>query len=211
MVRFYILFLAVLLSVSMEAAVGHMWLAKVDYELSYSGFESEELDLMPKQQTMLVNGSNTRRIMSVGDTKTYVIGNADSSLLINMSENEVDCMATLCDSADIAWGRSTLQIVVTPLNESRNILGYPCHGYEVSIRDTVDEQTYNEEIWTTDYIGGERLNFYLYPEVKGCVLYSKKTDGTRITISRAKKVSKQTAIPARSFLPPSDCVIESCR
>ena len=78
MVRFYFLFLAVLLSVSMEAAVGHMWLAKVDYEISYSGFESEELDLMPKQQTMLVNGSNTRRIMSVGDTKTYVIGNADS-------------------------------------------------------------------------------------------------------------------------------------
>ena len=46
MVRFYFLFLAVLLSVSMEAAVGHMWLAKVDYEISYSGFESEELDFV---------------------------------------------------------------------------------------------------------------------------------------------------------------------
>lgn len=209
--RLWALACLVLSVVEVTAAVRHLWLAKVDYDISYSGYESGELDLMPRQQSMLVLGSNTRRSMKVDDVQTYVIGNADSLLLINMSDNGIDCTATFCDSADIAWGRGTLQVSVTPSNEVRTILGFPCHGYAIDIRDTVTDERFSEEIWSTNYIGGDNLNFYLYPEVKGCILYSKKTDGTRVTVTKAKKVSNQTAIPARSFLLPSDCVVESCR
>ncbi|MBP5742489.1 MAG: hypothetical protein J6W49_03485 [Paludibacteraceae bacterium] len=54
------------------------------------------------------------------------------------------------------------------------------------------------------------MNFYLYPEVKGVILYSKKTDGKNITVMQAKAVKKRVAIEAGTFLYPYGCEVNTC-
>ena len=92
----------------------------------------------------------------------------------------------------------------------KKILGYPCHGYDIVIEDVAAGLKYTEEVWATDYIGGKDVNFYLYPEVKGVILYSKKTDGKEVTVMQAKAVSKRVAIESGTFWYPYGCEVNTC-
>ncbi len=195
-------------------AVNHLWQAAIDYELSYVGTTAQDNAILPQKQKTIILGSNQRTEATLEDgTKTTLISNRDSMLLINMSDNGIDCAAALCDSADIVSGRASLDIKVEESNQIKNILGYPCHRYDITItpKDPTDSLVATEVVWTTSYIGGEDLNFYLYPEVKGCILYSQRNyDGVTTTI-KATSVENRVATPARSFLLPPDCMVESCQ
>ena len=111
-------------------------------------------------------------------------------MLINMAETPELKSATVCDSADISEGRAGIKFDIQGKGKYKTIHGFPCHGYDIAMEDKETGEKYIEEIWATDYIGGADVNFYLYPDVKGVILYSEKTNGKEITIAEAKKIQK---------------------
>lgn len=190
--------------------VHKLWMAEVNYEMSYSGFESEDMEKLPKRMVMLINGSNTCKIQKTESVTSYIIGNRDSMMLINMAETPELKSATVCDSADISEGRAGIKFDIQGKGKYKTIHGFPCHGYDIAMEDKETGEKYIEEIWATDYIGGADVNFYLYPDVKGVILYSKKTNGKEITIAEAKKIQKRVAIEAGTFKIPYGCEVNSC-
>lgn len=139
---------------------------------------------------------------------TYLIGNRDSMMLLNMAETETDRVAVRCDSVDIISAQADIQTTIETKSELRTILGYPCHGYLVTMIENGD--TYTEEIWATDYIGGKDVNFFLYPDVHGVILYSRRTMQEQTVEMKAVKVTNRTAINAGSFSVPMDFSVEPC-
>lgn len=208
---FVLLGMAMLCVVANAGKRAHkIWMAEVDYEFSYQGFTDVESGEMPKTAVLLVSGNNTCRTTQTEFLTSSIIGNKTKNTLINLAVTPEIKSATLCDSADIAAGQASLKFDIQGKGKYKKILGYPCHGYDIVIEDVAAGLKYTEEVWATDYIGGKDVNFYLYPEVKGVILYSKKTDGKEVTVMQAKAVSKRVAIEAGTFWYPYGCEVNTC-
>lgn len=209
--------LSIMLAAALEAKnIRKIWMAEVNYDIKYSGMSDEPDDMpMPSKAQLLVKGSNTCMIKDSrkGDGEFFtqhIIGNRDSMQLINLAFAPEVISATVCDSADIVAGQSTLVYDIKGKGLSKKILTYPCHGYDITVKDKVTGETFIEEVWSTDYIGGSDVNFYLYPEVKGVILYSKKTYGEEVTEMKANSVKKRVAMDAGTFSTPYGCEINGC-
>lgn len=201
-------FLLSVTNVSGQNKVRKLWMAQIDYRLSYTGFSDTPSELLPKTAMLEVRGSNTRLTKKNALETTYLIGNRDSMILLNMAETETDRVAIRCDSSDILSAQANIQTTIESQSELRTILGYPCHGYFITMVENGD--TYTEELWTTDYIGGNDVNFFLYPDVHGVILYSRRTMGKQVVEMKAIKVTNRNAINAGSFSVPMDFAVEPC-
>jgi hypothetical protein len=204
----FLLFLIPVINVSAQNKVRKLWMAQVDYRLSYTGFPDVPSESLPKTAMLEVRGSNTRLTKKTPQETTYLIGNRDSMMLLNMAETETDRVAVRCDSVDIISAQADIQTTIETKSELRTILGYPCHGYLVTMIENGD--TYTEEIWATDYIGGKDVNFFLYPDVQGVILYSRRSMQEQTVEMKAVKVTNRTAINAGSFSVPMDFSVEPC-
>ncbi|MBP5742488.1 MAG: hypothetical protein J6W49_03480 [Paludibacteraceae bacterium] len=129
-----------------EKRAHKIWMAEVDYEFTYQGFADAEPGEMPKTAVMLVSGNNTCRTTQTEFLTASIIGNKTKNTLINLAVTPEIKSATVCDSADIVAGQASLKFDIQGKGKYKKILGYPCHGYDITIEDVEAGLKYTEEV-----------------------------------------------------------------
>lgn len=180
--------------------------AEVAFDITYKGVPAEEVESMPTKVVYLVNGSNSRQnsVSTAADGSkvvTSIIANHDSLMMVNLTDAGDDHQAIVYRAADLKEAQEGMTVVVKKKNDTKDILGYPCRKYEITITDKKTGEKNKEEVYATELIGGENINFLFYDEVKGFILYSKKSDDDSTTIMEAKKITKKNVSSSEFVIP----------
>jgi len=197
----------------------------ITFTVKYEGDLNPQKHI-PHERKVLVFGNKTKEFEWGGQYNIIYDGDSlTQTEIINMTG--YGCIGYVIKSEEVEERLLSRTYTYEERNDTKNILGYECKGYDVTVvllESNEDDWGREEEededgeeilktvkyiVYTTKAIGkDDNINAFKFPGLSGYPLYVEKIDGDIKTITQAKEI-KKGKVKIFDFMIPSGC--EMCK
>jgi len=205
MKRIIILFILALCCLNMSNLMAQKkkaFAGTVKYAIKYEGdIDPQDLAKAPTEISYLVAGNNTKVTRDLGGAFRHDITIGDSGKTIILFDIPGQKMAVVVTKEESEDGQKAYKYDIVDGNETKEVCGFVCKRYDVTITNIEEENETKLIVYTSDAIGlDEKINFDI-PGLKGFPLYRTIEGKTVKTTYEAVEVRKKKVSPAEFMIP----------
>lgn len=181
----------------------------VKFEIKYEGdFEPQQLAKAPREKEQLISGNFTKTTQNLGGAFMHRLDMVDSVItLIDAPTEKYAISSGALKDKNSEEGKN---YVIRKREDTKDICGYTCQGYDIVITVKNEEEEEEEEerqitivVYTTEAIGiDSNINKHFAAGLKGFPLYQEQPAGEgKKIITQAVEVKKKKLNPIEFSIP----------